>query len=193
MELISSIVQSTLFSIDNEYFVINYVHKTHLHHRYTSKFDKSGLNPDKLCQITELSKTHPYDRTVKWPSHMWNMKVLSVMDHNLWPRLKFFVYGRRQQQGQRHYQQQWRWGYDNSSQDFRHSELKKCCVTDRQNRQKIRCPQIKTTNLKSSLAFTVEFPGEANTTHATGAGVLIQQGRQHGACHKLLKKRDNHP
>ena len=45
--------------------------------------------------------------------HLWNMKVLSLVVHNkLWPRLKF-VYGR-----QRHR------GYDNSSLDFRHGELK---------------------------------------------------------------------
>ena len=38
-------------------------------------------------------------------------------------KVKVFVYGRRQQQQQRRQRQQRR-GYDNSSPDFRHGELK---------------------------------------------------------------------
>ena len=40
-------------------------------------------------------------------------------------KVKVFVFGRRQQQRRRRQQQQQRRGYDNSSPDFRHGELKR--------------------------------------------------------------------
>ena len=86
------------------------------------------------------------------------MKVLSLAVQKLWPRLKFFVYGRQQRQSRR------RRGYDNSSPDFCHGEL-----------NMITCVGIPRFALTSDLATSESMGGSLQVISKLWSTIILNQ------------------